>query len=525
MAFIFLLKQFQRYYIDPSGNDGNSGTSEAFPWKTFANIASGIAGFKPGDQFLLKSGATLPGPLNFINGPGNNTWPNVFTTYGGSDKAVITSLTDEYGLYVEGCVAQVRSLQLVGPGDNSFSVGINFEVGTSNRVLQGAVIDDVEVSGYLAGFAAGCDPANFPGAGTGWFDGLSVTSSLCHDNQVYGVWFYGHSAAFADGIFRVRNFTIDDVEAYDNPGSGTPDPTYGTAPGFSIEAAQTGTIKNSLSARNGKRGAGGVSGVGIQTINADAITIQDNEVDTIYMTTDTNNDGMALDFDSGTTNSVMQRNYAHDCDGQGAICFQPASPDRAHSNNVIRYNRLIDNNKAITNDGGQLAFAGGGTISGLKAYNNTMYSGTTNADIVRLSSATFSDVLISNNIVYGAAATQLLLNVVGDPSGVTFTGNDWFAGGGATSKFRWNSVSYSSLANIQATITSFEKISGSNVGLTSDPLLVNPATDQHLQAGSPMIDGGINLTTQYGLSVGSTDYYGGTIPLGSGYDVGAHEKT
>lgn len=521
MSIIILSRRGNNYYISPDGNDANSGTSPAFPWRTFTNINMGS--FPDQAQFLFQSGRTFADFIDFRS-RATAVSPFVFGAYGEGDRPTITSITDQYGLYAEGGGVQVRDLIFSGPGDNDFSVGVNIDAGTNNGALTGVLIDNVEVSGYKAGIACGCDPANHPGAGTGYFDGLSVTSSLCHDNQVYGVWFYGHSAAFADGIFRVRNFTIDDVEAYDNPGTTTADPTYGTAPGFSIEAAQTGTVKNWLSARNGKRGAGGVSGVGIQTINADAITIQDGEVDTIYMTTDTNNDGMALDFDSGTTNSIMQRNYAHDCDGHGAICFQSATPDRAHSTNVIRYNRLIDNNKAITNDGGQLAFAGGGTISGLKAYNNTMYSATTNADVIRLSAATFSDVLISNNIVYGAAATQLLLNVVGDPSGVTFTGNDWFAGGGATNKFRWNSTNYTSLANIQATVTSFEKISGSNVGLTSDPLLVNPATDQHLQAGSPMIDAGINLTTEYGLSVGSTDYYGGTIPLGSGYDVGAHEK-
>jgi hypothetical protein len=46
-----------------------------------------------------------------------------------------------------------------------------------------------------------------------------------------------------------------------------------------------------------------------------------------------------------------------------------------------------------------------------------------------------------------------------------------------------------------------------------------------LRAGSPLVDAGLNLQSLFGLSPGSTDFYGTSIPQGAGYDVGAHEAT
>ena len=49
------------YYVDPDGNDDNSGTSPTSAWKTLAKVDSTT--FRPGDQILFKSGGSWIGTL------------------------------------------------------------------------------------------------------------------------------------------------------------------------------------------------------------------------------------------------------------------------------------------------------------------------------------------------------------------------------------------------------------------------------------------------------------------------------
>jgi hypothetical protein len=76
-------------------------------------------------------------------------------------------------------------------------------------------------------------------------------------------------------------------------------------------------------------------------------------------------------------------------------------------------------------------------------------------------------------------------------------------------------------------------------GLNANPRLVDPGNGgtigdadrlptlaaYKLRAGSPLVDAGLNLRRLFGLSPGPTDFYGTSIPQGTGYDVGAHEAT
>ena len=50
------------YYVDPSGNDTNNGTSPASPWKSIAKVNATT--FMPGDQILFKRGGTWSGTVS-----------------------------------------------------------------------------------------------------------------------------------------------------------------------------------------------------------------------------------------------------------------------------------------------------------------------------------------------------------------------------------------------------------------------------------------------------------------------------
>lgn len=83
------------YFIDyTTGSDSDSGTSEHYPWKTFANLASRTV--TAGDRILLKCGTTWPGgsvadcvlQLTGVN-PGSKTVPFIIRGYGLGPKPCI----------------------------------------------------------------------------------------------------------------------------------------------------------------------------------------------------------------------------------------------------------------------------------------------------------------------------------------------------------------------------------------------------------------------------------------------------
>jgi hypothetical protein len=60
-------------------------------------------------------------------------------------------------------------------------------------------------------------------------------------------------------------------------------------------------------------------------------------------------------------------------------------------------------------------------------------------------------------------------------------------------------------------------------GLVTDPAKLAILTAYQLRAGSPAIDAGLDLRTQFGLDPGARDFYGNPLPQGEKFDIGAHE--
>ena len=75
------------YYIDPNGNDSNSGTDPSNPWKSIRKVNS--VQFQPGDQVLFKCGGVWNDPL-IPSASGTSTNPIVFSSYGTGNKPVIS---------------------------------------------------------------------------------------------------------------------------------------------------------------------------------------------------------------------------------------------------------------------------------------------------------------------------------------------------------------------------------------------------------------------------------------------------
>ncbi|MDB5188913.1 MAG: parallel beta-helix repeat containing protein [Candidatus Nomurabacteria bacterium] len=78
------------YYIDPKGNDGNTGISVHAPWQTVDKVNA--TAFQPGDRILFKKGGTWYGAL-MPNVSGTARKPIFFGAYGSGAKPVISGFT------------------------------------------------------------------------------------------------------------------------------------------------------------------------------------------------------------------------------------------------------------------------------------------------------------------------------------------------------------------------------------------------------------------------------------------------
>jgi len=69
------------YYVSPTGNDSNNGTSQGTSWRSIARVQQLEYNFQPGDQVLFQRGGFYPGQLN-IGASGTAAQPIVIGAYG-----------------------------------------------------------------------------------------------------------------------------------------------------------------------------------------------------------------------------------------------------------------------------------------------------------------------------------------------------------------------------------------------------------------------------------------------------------
>jgi hypothetical protein len=118
---------------------------------------------------------------------------------------------------------------------------------------------------------------------------------------------------------------------------------------------------------------------------------------------------------------------------------------------------------------------------------------------------------------------------------VFFQGNNYWASGAAF-HIDWQGSPFGDLASWSAA-TGQEQVGSWEAGLSVNPLLSAPGTGKtlgeasqlealaayRLASRSPMINRGLNLWALYGITPGLRDYFGGSLPVGASFDIGAHE--
>lgn len=88
---LFILNSLRAttYYVSPSGNDSNNGTSILTPWKTISKVDQSAYIFQPGDQILFQRGGKYYGQFTAGNS-GTSTLPITISDYGTGELPIIS---------------------------------------------------------------------------------------------------------------------------------------------------------------------------------------------------------------------------------------------------------------------------------------------------------------------------------------------------------------------------------------------------------------------------------------------------
>ncbi len=174
-SLITLVADAATYYVSPSGNDNNGGTSTQQPWRSISRVNA--ANLKPGDNVFFEGGKTFSGTISF--GPGSGGNPNAPITLSsyGSGRAIISPGNSSGFTAYNSAGFRLQNLVFQGSGmSQNRGTGIEFFADVGNGLkLPFIRIENVEVKGFgFEGIRIGS------WNGTGGFRDIRVVGSSIH---------------------------------------------------------------------------------------------------------------------------------------------------------------------------------------------------------------------------------------------------------------------------------------------------------------------------------------------------------
>lgn len=547
------------YYFSAQGNDASGDGTRAAPYQTIAHLNT--LDLEAGDRVLFRAGDTFTGPI-LLDANDSATdadgvlrgKPIRFLGFGGPERPVISS-PHGHGLHATS-VGGVRIQRLEFAGSSELdeitdsantTTGVLFENGNSFIRQHLVVVADVVIHGF--GEAGINFRAVNPATTAGGFADVRILRSEVHTNGRSAVMssVRSESGKVADGaLYDFQSRAHANVLVRRNVFHHTLGKREsGGVSGNGIVLAQVATARVALNVAHHNGGIAGGGGVAIWTWESDQVRIEFNEA---YANGSFDGrDGGGFDLDGGARRGLVQYNYSHGNAGAGYGLFEFGYASPMH-NNVIRYNVSEDDGAGIAAWGSGPRFDGTGRLDLAAAslfHNNTLVHPHGPAAHFFGSVA---EVGVYNNIFQSSGGPTLVQRTDFDGPGQGYTldvdllANAYWSG---ADPFRivWDDKTYASLSGWSAA-TQQEMASGVVVGVQTDPGLSGPfnggqtldqpvllsALDAYrLVPTSALIDAGttvsnLPLPTALGLTdVGQQDFYGGEIPRGAAFDIGAHE--
>lgn len=489
------------YYVSPSGNDNNNGTSTSTPWKTIAkvNTIASAKGNKPkfaaGDQIFFQGGQTFAGNLSFPSGNnGTATSPITVSSYGTGPATIYASSGGDAIALTGDSYLTITNINVAGLGWNVTNGSHGVELaGTSNH----CVVDHLTASGFHK-------------------EGVDMASTT-HDNSVTFV--TAQQNGFVGIHIQGTNQYVSDCQAISNNGDSTVTNNW-SGSGIFVESASNVTVQYSYGAFNGANQTWTGNGpVGIWCWNSNHITfshcISCNNSRGVGAT-----DGGGFDLDGGTTYSLIEYCYSYNNTGVGYLLYNFSYQNIPHNNNAVRY-------CISENDGG--AGIGIGT-AGVALQNEDIYNvvayNTNGSHVLYNYGGTMTNVNLRNNIFLTNG------NLAINSNGFNLQGNCYYS---SSSSYAFDG--YGSNFTGWANGTGKEILNSQIVGLNVNPQLANMGNGTQLtnprllttltsyspSASSPVVNAGLNLLSLFGINTGGVDFIGQATPYGPAYDMGAFE--
>lgn len=510
------------YYLSPTGNDAEDGTSPSRAWRTLDR--ANRHAFGPGQQLLLQAGASFTGMLYLDAADGGDAAAPVVVGSFGTGRAVIRAAGNP-GVYVYNTGGiTVQDLDIVGDAatyEAKGGISAYNDLG-AGRHRDGLTIARVDVSGFRNGIEVGAP------AGSSGFRKVRVSDAYLHDNMEAGLLTYGGAFNPAAPTYANSDVRVERVEARRNVG----DPTNlvrNTGNGIVLGSVSGGVIEHSTAHENGSACAAVEGPAGIWTYDSHDVLIQHNV--SYNNRTGGGADGDGFDLDQNVSASTLQYNLSYGNDGAGYLIWT-AQNSGAHRDNTVRFNISSDDARKVTWYGGITV---SGRMSSTQIYNNTVVvtGGSTARPALRLDRGPVG-MTIRNNLFVNEVGPVVASPAL-TPAEVAMQGNNYASVTGQL-RLQWGSQ-HSTLEAWRAA-SGAEVLDGAATGSSLAPGLQDPRTPTQvlspaskadgftLRADSPLLGRGLDLARRFGVSPGPIDHFGLRAAAGATrFDVGAHQPS
>ncbi len=498
------------YYLNcKSGNDENSGTSAANPWKTLNRVNKMV--FRQGDAIFLARGSVCDGELR-PRGSGTEGAVITLSAYGtgrlpliraGKHHAALELKNQSYWRvsHIETAGGDPYGIWITGDHPNSVirhidlsQVVVHDVTGTPTQKDSGLIVFHPQAKGAL-------------------FEDILVDGvTAFRTTQWAGIYIDGARFAGPTGP-KGKNITVRYSTVHDVGGDG-----------IVIHETKNALIENSVAYRIGLTP---VTSIGtpnaIWNWDCDHCVVQYNEAYDTH-TPGSLHDGAAYDSDYFNHDVTIQYNYAHNADGYCIAVFGADGKD-TNVNTVVRYNICSNDGRAAS-----LAYQGdffvytwkGGTIRDALIYNNTSYWNPSRPAYALFAKAVFDPAApdgFFNNIIYSSVPDMEEY----EPAAADVFKMDhnlfWYTG---TDTPRWRKKS-----NVFSSLRAWQRATGEDLhSQYANPMIADPTSHSvarpiqefTLLPDSPAEGQGVRLA-----DMGKHDFFGNPLPVTGPINIGANQ--